>query len=92
MCPAVILLATGNQACANFEDCNIKGAMRNCNKIVTEKSIISLGDLDPSDLKLHQKVEVHERSEKSIISLGDLDPSDLNLHQKVEVHERLPNI
>ncbi len=35
--------------------------MRNCNKIVTEKSIIGLGDLDPSDLKPHQKVEAHER-------------------------------
>ncbi|KAH3748308.1 hypothetical protein DPMN_182747 [Dreissena polymorpha] len=41
----------------------IEGAMRNCNKSVTEKSIISLGDLDldPSDLKPHQKVEVHAR-------------------------------
>ncbi|KAH3844539.1 hypothetical protein DPMN_086798 [Dreissena polymorpha] len=28
----------------------IEGAMRNCDKSVTEKSIISLGDLDPSDL------------------------------------------
>jgi len=37
--------------------------MRNCNKSVTEKSINSLGDLDldPSDLKPHQKVEVHAR-------------------------------
>ena len=35
--------------------------MRECNKIVTEKSIMSLVDLDPSDLKPHQKVEVHER-------------------------------
>ncbi|KAH3885346.1 hypothetical protein DPMN_009340 [Dreissena polymorpha] len=37
--------------------------MRNCIKSVTEKSIISLGDLDldPSDLKPHQKVEVHAR-------------------------------
>ncbi|KAH3749625.1 hypothetical protein DPMN_184126 [Dreissena polymorpha] len=40
---------------------NIEGAMRNCNKTVTEKSIISLSDLDPSDLKHHQKVEVHAR-------------------------------
>ncbi|KAH3704957.1 hypothetical protein DPMN_080019 [Dreissena polymorpha] len=35
---------------------NIEGPMRNCNKIVMEKSINSLGDLDPSDLKPHQKV------------------------------------
>ncbi|KAH3847819.1 hypothetical protein DPMN_090151 [Dreissena polymorpha] len=35
--------------------------MRNCNKSVTEKSIISLVDLDPSDLNPHQEVEVHAR-------------------------------
>ncbi|KAH3741255.1 hypothetical protein DPMN_047977 [Dreissena polymorpha] len=37
--------------------------MTNCNKNVTEKSIISFGDLelDPSDFKRHQKVEVHAR-------------------------------
>ncbi|KAH3711663.1 hypothetical protein DPMN_071335 [Dreissena polymorpha] len=40
---------------------SIEGGMRNCNKSVTEKSIISLSDLDPSDLKPHQKVEVHAR-------------------------------
>ncbi|KAH3886631.1 hypothetical protein DPMN_010642 [Dreissena polymorpha] len=40
---------------------NIEGAMRNCNKIVTEKSIIRLADFDPSDLKPHQKVEIHAR-------------------------------
>jgi len=33
--------------------------MKNCNKSVTEKYIISLGDLDPSDLKPHQKVEIY---------------------------------
>ncbi|KAH3822982.1 hypothetical protein DPMN_124776 [Dreissena polymorpha] len=37
--------------------------MRNCDKSVTEESIISLCylHLDPSDLKPHQKVEVHAR-------------------------------
>ncbi|KAH3707263.1 hypothetical protein DPMN_066663 [Dreissena polymorpha] len=79
--------------------------MRNCSKSVTEKSIISLGDLDPSDLRPHQKVEVKESiegamgncnksvTEKSIISLGDLDldPSDLKSHEKVEVPARYAN-
>ncbi|KAH3709543.1 hypothetical protein DPMN_069007 [Dreissena polymorpha] len=42
---------------------SIEGAMKNCNKSVTEEYIISLSDLDldPSDLKPHQKVEVHAR-------------------------------
>ncbi|KAH3707686.1 hypothetical protein DPMN_067097 [Dreissena polymorpha] len=42
---------------------SIEGGMRNCKKSVMEKSIISLGDLDldPSDFKPHQKVEVHAR-------------------------------
>ena len=35
--------------------------LRNCNKRVTEKSIISLSDLDPSNFKPNQKVEVHAR-------------------------------
>ncbi|KAH3695731.1 hypothetical protein DPMN_083189 [Dreissena polymorpha] len=37
----------------------MEGAMKNCNKIVREKSII--GDDDPSDLKPHQNAEVHIR-------------------------------
>ncbi|KAH3692870.1 hypothetical protein DPMN_193206 [Dreissena polymorpha] len=42
---------------------SIEGAMRNCNKSVTEESIISLSDLDldPTDLKPHLKVKVHAR-------------------------------
>ncbi|KAH3719192.1 hypothetical protein DPMN_062024 [Dreissena polymorpha] len=42
---------------------SIEDAMRNCNKSMTEKSVISFSDLDldPSDFKPHQKAEVHAR-------------------------------